>query len=343
MNTDSKKILLKTLLPVLIGIGVIAWLFGSEFSLDQFRRIPMTSSVLWSLLLAVLMVVGREVGMIWRWRVLTDRDLSTMSCFRVTMLCEFTSAVTPTTAGGSALSMVFLSREGINLGRSTTITLTTLMLDELFAVVACPIIFLCVPVAEIFGFSNDPFNSGIATAFWLVYAGICVVTVFLFLGALVMPHRIAGFLKWVTSFGLLKRWHVKAIETGDNMVVAGDELRHKPIKWWTEAFGATAMSWICRYLVVNALFLAIVSSAPQVIVFARQFVVWTLLTVSPTPGGSGISEWLFTNYYGDLIGDVSMALVLAVLWRIFTYYIYLIVGVCVLPRWMQSRNGNKQV
>lgn len=337
MDSSGKNILLKTLLPVLIGVGVVVWLFGSEFSVEQFKRIPLTSTLVWSLLLATLMVVGREAGMMWRWRVLTDRDLSMASCFRVTMLCEFTSAITPTTAGGSALSMVFLSREGINLGRSTTITLTTLMLDELFAVVACPIIFLCVPVKEIFGFSQDVFNSGVATAFWLVYAGICLVTLFLFLGALVMPHRIASFLNRVTRVKILRRWHDKAHEMGDNMVVAGKQLRHKPLRWWSEAFGATALSWICRYLVVNALFLAIASSAPQLIVFARQFVVWTLLTVSPTPGGSGISEWLFTNYYGDLIGDVSMALVIAVLWRIFTYYIYLIVGVCVLPRWLRRR------
>lgn len=100
---------------------------------------------------------------------------------------------------------------------------------------------------------------------------------------------------------------------------------------------ATAFTWISRYLVVNALFWGFSPMASQAVVFARQFVVWTLLTVSPTPGGSGVSEWLFTNYYGDLLRDTSMALVIAVIWRIITYYIYLIIGAFSMPSWMKPR------
>ncbi len=87
----------------------------------------------------------------------------------------------------------------------------------------------------------------------------------------------------------------------------------------------------------NALFWGIVAAAPQAVIFARQFIVWTLLTVSPTPGGSGVSEWLFTTYYGDLIGDVSVALVIAVFWRIITYYIYLAIGAIMVPAWIKNR------
>ena len=70
----------------------------------------------------------------------------------------------------------------------------------------------------------------------------------------------------------------------------------------------------------------------------RQAIVWLLLTVSPTPGGSGISEWLFTTYYGDLVGDRSMTLVVAVMWRILTYYIYLAAGAVVIPAWSRKRH-----
>ena len=74
------------------------------------------------------------------------------------------------------------------------------------------------------------------------------------------------------------------------------------------------------------------------LVFGRQAIVWLLLTVRPTPGGSGISEWLFTTYYGDLVGDRSMTLVVAVMWRILTYYIYLAAGAVVIPAWSRKRN-----
>ena len=78
-------------------------------------------------------------------------------------------------------------------------------------------------------------------------------------------------------------------------------------------------------------------AASEVLVFGRQFVVWVVLMVSPTPGGSGISEWLFANYYGDLIGNLGIAAVLALVWRLFSYYIYLIAGVALLPGYFGKR------
>ena len=87
---------------------------------------------------------------------------------------------------------------------------------------------------------------------------------------------------------------------------------------------------------------AFVPSASGLLVFGRQFVVWVVLMVSPTPGGSGISEWLFANYYGDLIGDLGVAAVLALVWRLFSYYIYLIAGVSLLPGYF-GKNARKPV
>ena len=97
------------------------------------------------------------------------------------------------------------------------------------------------------------------------------------------------------------------------------------------------MTWISRFLVVNALFWGFAEAAPQAVVFGRQFVVWTLLTISPTPGGSGISEWLFTTFYGDLLPNASMTLVIAIIWRLLTYYVYLLAGIIFLPLWMRKR------
>lgn len=333
----ANSILLKTMLPVIIGAGVVVWLFCREFSVEQWESIPWTMRTFAALLLALLCVTGREWGMMWRFRSLTDRALSWRQSLKVTMQCEFTSAITPTTAGGSALSMVFLQRQGIKLGRATIITMIVLMLDELFLVVACPIIFLLFPGGEIFGFDPGAFSTGVRVAFWIVYGGVCAVTLFLFMGAFIFPRNIARFLSRLFSLRLLRRWQSNVVELGETMVSAGADLRTRSFSWWAEAMGATALTWISRYLVVNALFWGFSALAPQGIVFARQFVVWTLLTISPTPGGSGLSEWLFTNYYGDLISDASMVLVIAILWRLLTYYIYLAVGVIRLPAWLRRK------
>jgi uncharacterized protein (TIRG00374 family) len=53
--------------------------------------------------------------------------------------------------------------------------------------------------------------------------------------------------------------------------------------------------------------------------------------ISPTPGGSGVSEWLFTEYYGDLLPAASMAVILALTWRVVSYYIYIFLGSILVP------------
>ena len=78
-------------------------------------------------------------------------------------------------------------------------------------------------------------------------------------------------------------------------------------------------------------------AASGLLVFGRQFVVWVLLMISPTPGGSGVSEWLFTTYYGDLIGSAGAALVLAMFWRLLSYYVYLVAGVILLPSYFGKK------
>ena len=61
------------------------------------------------------------------------------------------------------------------------------------------------------------------------------------------------------------------------------------------------------------------------------------MTVSPTPGGSGFSEYMFNQYYADFFPIAGTALVIAFIWRIITYYLYLAIGVCVIPGWLKKR------
>ncbi len=334
----------KIFLPVAIGLAVVAWMFKREFSRAVWDSIHFDTHIILCIALAWLFMIGRDFGLSWRFRALTDRQLTWRQAVKIDLLCEFTSCVTPSAVGGSAFGMIYLNREGIELGRATTLMMTTLFLDELFFVVSLPIVMLAVPYHELFDFGHGNFTVGLQSVFWGVYAVIFIWTTILFLGIIVRPHAIHRFLNWLFHFKFLRRWASDVDTLGQNMEITGKELKKRPIRWWIETFGATALSWSSRYLVVNALFLGFVPSADQLIVFARQFVVWICLMISPTPGSAGISEWLFTTYYGDLIHSAGMALVIALFWRIISYYVYLIAGACIMPGWIQQgfrRKNNK--
>lgn len=119
----------------------------------------------------------------------------------------------------------FLNREGVELGRATTLMITTLFLDELFFVISCPLVILFTPVNEIFNSGSGAFSSGIKLTFWLVYSGICLWTLLLFLGIIVKPAAIRNVIIKLFSIRFLRRWQPAVIALGDNMVATSVELR----------------------------------------------------------------------------------------------------------------------
>ena len=333
-------------LPIAIGLIAVGIMFWRDSEQFDFSLINISTKSIAYFLLAVLFMAGRDFGLTWRFRTLTDHDITWGQALRVNMLCEFTSAVTPSTVGGSSFGMIYLTGEGLNLGRSTAIMITTLFLDELFYVVACPVALVLIGFSGLFDMADQQISASIRITFWIVYGGLSLWALILGLGIFVKPTAIRALLIGICRLPLLRRWQKEAAEMGDAIVATSKELRQKKFWWWLRAFFGTSLSWISRYMVVNALLLAFAIDADQVMVLARQLVIWVVLTVCPTPGGSGVSEWIFKNYYGDMIASGALALLLALCWRIVSYYIYLVIGICVIPswlrRWKRKRMAKKQ-
>lgn len=335
----------KVLLPILIGLTVVVLMFWHESVKQNLGEVWADMHFSWRTWLCIglgfLFMWGRDFGLTWRFRALTDRQLTWGKAYKVDFLCEFTSCVTPSAVGGSSLGMVFLNSQGIEIGRATTLMMTTLFLDELFFVISCPIVVGLTPAKYIFASDAEAFSHGIMYTFWAVYGVIAAWTFLLFCGIIWKPQWISKLLKKVSGWKWLRKWKDGISGLGENMVATSKILRTKPFIFWLEVFGATAVSWISRYLVVNALFLGFLPSDDrwQWVILVRQFVIWVVLMVSPTPGGSGISEWIFTNYYGDLVPTIGMALILAVFWRIISYYVYLGIGAVIVPSWLKESLG----
>ena len=337
MDAQLKRTLLRAVVPGAIGLGVVVWLFVKDYDPEAWSKLSINTTTAFWIFAALIFVIGRDFGLAWRFRTITDRALTWRRAFRVDLMCAFTSAITPSVVGGSALAIFYLNREGIKVGRATALTLTTLFLDEMFFVVFCPLLVLVLPIDELFDSDQNGLMAGIPTLFWLVYTGIVIWTAILFTGILARPQWVSTGICKLFKLRWLRRWEASAKGTADNLLSTSQWIKGRSIRWWIEVFGATTLSWFSRYFVVNALFAAFVPAASQLLVFGRQFVVWVVLMVSPTPGGSGVSEWLFTNYYGTIIGSIGVALLMATLWRVLSYYIYLLAGVIIGPSYFNSK------
>lgn len=332
----------KVLLPVVIGLGVVVLMFWHDAKGENlesvWQQIKFTPTTILCIFLGFVCMGFRDLGLTWRFRALTDRKMSWKSAWTADMMCEFTSCITPSAVGGSSLGPVYLHAEGVEFGRATTLMLTTVFMDELFFVVSCPFVVMFTSASALFNSGSDDFAHGIKFTFWAVYAILALWTFILFLGIIWKPYWIQKVLNKIASWKWLRKWQNNIRGLGDNMIATSKELQTKPFRFWLELFCGTALAWTARYFVVNALFLGFLpdTARDQWIILARQFVIWVVLMVSPTPGGAGLSEWLFSNYYGDLVTTAGIALILAVFWRIITYYLYLIIGVIVTPVWLKK-------
>jgi len=329
----------QVLIPVLLGLFVIGWLFLDEFDPEVFLSFNFTIFSVMFLVLALVLMLMRDFGMMWRFRLLTDKELSWKQAFHINVLSEFTSAVTPIAVGGSSLVVIFLIKEGINAGRSTTIMFVNLFLDELFFLVACPLVFLFIPLHQLFN-SSSVIVSSFAYIFTGLYITRFIWTSIMFIGIFKRPDWIKHILLTLFKLPVLRKWHSNVELLTNNLVQASHEIGNHSYLFWLKAFGMTILSWTSRFLVVNAVFMAFKpENIHHLVVFARQLILWLFMVVSPTPGGSGVSEYAFKEYYSDIFSSRysdSAIILVTLIWRIISYYLYLLLGLLVIPNWIKK-------
>ena len=326
--------IIKLLIPVIIGFVVIVFLFLNEFKYETLLSFRIGLNELLFLFFALLFMFLRDVGMTWRFRIMSDNQLSLKSALNVHLLSEFTTAVTPAAIGGSSLVMLFLKREGVDFGKGVTITMINLFLDELFFIFICPIILFFVPFSELFN-NTSVITDTINTLFWSVYSGFVVWTVLIFIGLFIKPTIITNMISLIFKLRFLNKWEPKSSSFITNLLTASVEIRRKKIAFWLKLFGLTLLTWSARFLVVNMLFLAFQSQINHWIVYGRQIILWMVIHVTPTPGGSGFYEYMFKYYYSDIISNASELLIIIAVWRLITYYIYLIAGTFIVSNWLK--------
>ncbi|MCE5332098.1 MAG: flippase-like domain-containing protein [Bacteroidales bacterium] len=326
----------RILIPVIIGVVVIVGLFLGEFDTDTLANINFTFTSIVYIVLAFLLMLGRDFGMVWRFRLLTDKNLSWWQAFNIHVLSEFTSAVTPSAIGGSGLVVLFMNKEGIGVGRSTAVMFAGLLMDELFFVIICPFVFLFVPMNELFN-ATSLITSTIGVIFWTVYSALFIWTFVLYMGLFHRPDLIAKLVQLLFKLPFLRKWHPKIAAFGEHIIESSKEISKRSIGFWLKVFATTCLSWSLRFLVVNALFMAFAPVQNHLVIFGRQLMLWIVMVVSPTPGSSGLSEFTFKEYYNDIALGNGPVLIITVLWRIISYYFYLLLGVLVIPRWIAGK------
>jgi uncharacterized protein (TIRG00374 family) len=331
--------------------GIVEHWLEEEFIPDaagQYRKQNISdilSDIQWSgqstvfILLAILMIFVRDLGYIIRIRLLTDKKLSWHRSFVVIMMWEFASALSPGVVGGAAVAMFILNREKIPMGRATALVVITAFMDNLFFVLCVPIVVMIVGYSVMFADFSGDVSGGLITLFWLGYGIIVLISLMLFISLFFQPRLIKSMLMLIAKLPYIKKYREDFRRTGDEIVITSKEFRGRSAKFWLGIFGATFLSWTGRYLVINMILAAFLSLGfyEHFVVLAKQFALWVIMLISPTPGASGVAEWGFTRLLGSFATSALLISSLAILWRLISYFPYLFIGSLLMPRWLKKK------
>lgn len=326
----------KIYLAILIGLSISIYLVYSEVTKSDFisswNKINITYNTFFYLFLAILMMLFRDLGYVIRLRQLTERKLNWLQSIKVILMWEFASAISPGVVGGTAVAMFILKKENINLGKSTAIVFTTAFLDNLFYVLAIPIIVGLININQLLPDSLNLYLN----QFWIGYSIILGITLLLFISLFIYPKFIQNLLLLICRLPFLSKFNTKAKQLGVDIIMASKVLSGQKIMFWIKLMLATILSWSSRFMVVNFILMAFVSLNFQtnVLIFAKQLVMWLILLVSPTPGGSGVAEYLFNTFLGEFLPAGALIVLTSIIWRLISYYPYLFIGAFILPKWL---------
>lgn len=331
---DSLK-LSKIILPVLLGVAVIIYMAFRQFDVEEFKLIKWNERLWFFLGITVLIYMLRHVFYAIRLMVLSNGAFKFKHAVELIFIWEFASAISPTSIGGSAVAVFFLSQEKISAAKAVSIVMYTVIIDSLFFLISMVVLLgifgppLIRPDMESM-FQGYGITYIVVWLFIFTYAGILIWGLF-------RPRIIKNILFGLAKLPLIKRFKRTLVKTGQDVVLTSQEIRKMPLSFHLKAVSTTVGAWITRFLAVNFIILALVEMEfdfmEQFLLYARSQTMYVITQFSPTPGGSGVMELMFSGFFSDYI-SAGLGSLGALLWRLITYYPYLIIGAIIIPNWI---------
>ncbi|MEO1514442.1 MAG: lysylphosphatidylglycerol synthase transmembrane domain-containing protein [Bacteroidota bacterium] len=332
----------RIILPILLGVGVVAYLFWRNFNPEELSKINWTSHTAFWILAAFGFLVIRHLSYANRLRILSDKAFSWRKCIELIFIWEFSSAVSPTSIGGSAVALFILAQEKLSTAKTTTIVIFTAVLDTFFFIGTLPILFVL--------FGPRIIRPNMSTLYDLDGWGYTFIGTYLFMGLygflffyglFINPLAIKRLMVSITRLGFLRKYRHKAIELGNDIVTASREMRQRRWSYHIGAFLSTAGAWSCRFLLLNCLIIAFMpdtslAAIEQLVLYGRLETMFVIMAFSPTPGGAGLAEIVFYGFLSDYVPGKGVALLVASIWRLLTYYLYLLIGAIIIPNWIRT-------
>lgn len=341
----------KLLVPILITVGVTAYLIHllSKLDYSQIAELAFTRHIFYALIFALITVLIRDAAYVYRIWELSDRKLSLWKSIEVIFLWEFGSSITPASFGGVSLAFFILYKEGIKPGKATSILMLCSYLDNIAFIVVFSLLYfilgnslfdLSASCGELNDLSAVAAFRAVGGYVWIGFLAVAFFGTLLGFAIFVRPNYASAVLRKIAHISWLSKWKDAILELSADLHQTSLEFKKRGFGFVFRTLIATIISWCARYALANALIWGFAGDGfSQLEIFARQYVHRVIVMIPTTPGGSGIQELSFMALNCEYIIN-SLAPVVTLIWRGFNFYLYILIGALILPRWlMKARKG----
>jgi uncharacterized protein (TIRG00374 family) len=337
LNTAGKPLISYKYMAISIALSlasmaVVIYLTYTPGVLEhlKLKRLP-------GLVLAVIVTLLKVYLTAEKIRFLADKTISRMASIRIALTWDFASAITPSTIGGAPVATYAMTKEGIQLGKSSAIMLYGVLLDQFWYAMAVPILLISGLYFEVI--PNEIGTVGNVSMI-LIYAGLLSYGVILVYGLLINPSMLKKIVTKLFKLRILRKFADKAQAETENLEKYSAQLRQKPASFVIKAFLLTAATWLTKVALPVIVVLSLLP-ADEILLTLRSLAMNLAFLVIPTPGGSGGVEGLFALFLGPLINRSGFIGLAVFLWRIITYYSSISLGIFAMM-WYVNKTVSKK-
>jgi uncharacterized protein (TIRG00374 family) len=245
---------------------------------------------------------------------------------KIIMANLFLAGITPAMAGGEAVRIYLLNKDGKSIGCSTAAVLGERLLDAIFVLIMIPIALF------IFKDIKDLSYVGLGLT---IGAVVFIIFIFFFIYAIVRPAKTKAFLIYLS--GKLSRFSKKKDSGIKAIVWINKEVDnfHDSMYCFSGHKKALVLSsfltvvfWLVGFLIPSFILMGLGLPPFFIESIAAQIILLVIILIPLTPGSAGIAEISLYGLYGVLIGTGTDTLigVFIIIYRFITYYLNLIVG-----------------
>jgi uncharacterized protein (TIRG00374 family) len=315
---------LAVIIPLAIAGNIIYIVAASE---PQSLK-SLGSYNIWYLILSVVLVFIPWVthgGRVYLWNHAFGKDMRPSDALKTVVANDIGSAITPTAVGGGYVKLGFLVKYGFSPGEATLVTLLGSIEDGAFFAVAIPLAVILTR-AWTNSMARAAFHNLISHWPLLVIAGAGVLAAYAIwtwikaragrrIESEALPKGQGFFIGIKTKLRAFRDEFLAAL-----MFAARNGKRTFGLCVFLSGIG-----WSCRYGAISALVAGLGYKSDPVLFFLLQWIVFTTMTLIPTPGAVGGAEMSFAIVFGRIVHP-GLVPILTGAWRFITFYLVVIVG-----------------